>query len=1223
MIELPNTELWIQIKSRETGIFSDGEKTRFFAKIQDGAAKAGTDVEKHFALILESSTDKRSDQSFESLLTNCNEIACLNPEGELISLIADELGAPEIIAEGVASDLYKLVAAVAAENASVTYAYHRRISTTEIERRIIERLEAEDPSLIDEALRRGVLEPSDLVQPQQEPSFYEGVKVGPGHVAAGLVIERHADSEKVVQGLKRNPSSLISGPSGAGKSALLWLSVYQTVNAWRWFRIRPNSKSSDSASVVRFIQSRRPTSRSPIAIAFDEVDSASASLWNALSKEFRQIANVYLLGSIRNEDLNLVSSHADLGIYRIRLTEKLAESIWRKLQSRGKSSWGHWREPFELSKGLILEYTHLLTQGRRLSAVIGDQISIREQEGRTEELSIIRCCAEICSRGGEIEIKRLASLLTISPDRAAVVLRRLLDEHIVRENRPGVVGGLHQLRSLALREASHDGVVYIREESFWMGLKATSNESLSKPVRSFLSEIEDERLQNALIPLANTLALTSDVKTWCGILTGLALATIERNATDFVEQLLKQKLDRAFWSLAAMFVDPHIEVPDLPNQEHFRKIRNAVLEYRQSSRPDLRKDCLAILPSDRSFPSCSTIQDANELLTCFTPLAGCELLPIKIDFEFPTPDNASIEDISSLLSTARLINKEVATNLIEKLGGEGAILLSLSRQMPWLLPPRATLEGELRTVRTDWYLVSERFQLDPHGFTCKVCEILISLSPTSDFAASDAIDPALGTPITQGNYKPWSKKIPRDNLPPNARIEWNVAFNETVKTKANVNLLTTYAQRLAALIPKTKEILFEISEYWIGAKLTKPLDAIASDINAALAEANDLAYSEQEARTTTTHGPRSKDDRSGALVSSILGNLVPRLQKVSKDGSFKALASFAGQLSTDAKEMLESTIWRTVENPPLSDLQSLSTRLREICSVLQEMGYDHSERSIRKILKVSKKGGKGKRLAMAGRHCYSSANLRLKRRIDIIERDIRKQGCKAKCIAKPLNDKTSCYWPNVELAILVEISKIEEHGDNLMKCIQFASDRLKQDWPFVVAPIINSKVASALAMRNSTHFGPFPDIDFESQWSSILKIPIASRELLNAFDDTINSCIEFSSLIQCRNLEKLHKDEEKVVNQIVKSFENGMERLELANGTDDEPFLAEPIQLVIDSWSIVKREFELKNKNEKIFQSLCLDAKTPDSKWSQRHLISRTMIILLGCGLANLWLEEN
>lgn len=107
-------------------------------------------------------------------------VICSDPGDEIIALLLANLPVANVIAEGIASDLYKLVADASQENASLTFDKRRRISTTEVERRIFERLEAEDPSAIDGALLSGVVRPVDFITPVAEPGFYQGVKVTPG-----------------------------------------------------------------------------------------------------------------------------------------------------------------------------------------------------------------------------------------------------------------------------------------------------------------------------------------------------------------------------------------------------------------------------------------------------------------------------------------------------------------------------------------------------------------------------------------------------------------------------------------------------------------------------------------------------------------------------------------------------------------------------------------------------------------------------------------------------------------------------------------------------------------------------------------------------------------------------------------------------------------------------------------------------------------------------------
>ena len=201
---------------------------------------------------------------------------CTEPGEESVSLILAQLDTAEVIAEGIVSDLYRLVADASRENASLPFEKRRRISTTEVERRIFERLEAEDPSAIESAVASGSLEPVDFTTPVSEPGFYQGVKVKPGHVAAGLVLDRPDDTNKLVCTLKWRRNVLVSGPSGAGKSALMWLSASLLAGELRWYQITARAAVADADAIIRFVRARRPTETSRIGLVFDEVGSANS-----------------------------------------------------------------------------------------------------------------------------------------------------------------------------------------------------------------------------------------------------------------------------------------------------------------------------------------------------------------------------------------------------------------------------------------------------------------------------------------------------------------------------------------------------------------------------------------------------------------------------------------------------------------------------------------------------------------------------------------------------------------------------------------------------------------------------------------------------------------------------------------------------------------------------------------------------------------------------------
>ena len=258
-----------------------------------------------------------------------------SPEEEIVTLLTKSLKIAEIIAKGIASDLYNLVAHTSAENASVSYDQRRRISTTEVERQIFERLEAEDPSAINQAMSSGTLEPIDFQTPVNELSFYLGVKAVPGHVPAGLILPRPDEVMDITSSLKKQRYVLISGPSGAGKSALMWLSANALAYQFRWFQITAKATASDVDSIVRFVRARRPSPNSRIGLAVDDINSANSNLWDVLLDLLRGLPEVFVLGTVRTENIHLITNQSDTKFIQVSLDERLAERVWKKLTNEG------------------------------------------------------------------------------------------------------------------------------------------------------------------------------------------------------------------------------------------------------------------------------------------------------------------------------------------------------------------------------------------------------------------------------------------------------------------------------------------------------------------------------------------------------------------------------------------------------------------------------------------------------------------------------------------------------------------------------------------------------------------------------------------------------------------------------------------------------------------------------------------------------------------------
>jgi hypothetical protein len=1194
VIELDRGDLWLQIKSRFEGSFSGAELRNVADQVRTKAAALDDLPAVRARVILEQDVDGQELASLDDLFVDAPFVAVRvdAPQDAMVILFAERLDIAEITAENLVSDLYKLVAEVAQENARLSFQERRRITTTEVEKRIAGHLEAADPSAIDAALLSGALRPIDLHTPLTEPHFYEGVKVAPGHVAAGLVLPRPSETARAIEGLKVRRTVLLSGPSGAGKSALLWLTVSALAAEFRWFQVTAAALANDVQTIIRFLRARRPGPRSPIALAFDEVGVANSGLWDALMPELRSMPDVYCLGSIRQEDVTLIASRADTKFVSVHLDEALAEAVWRKLAETDLTHWVHWREPFEQSGGLMLEYVHILTQGRRLADVIAEQVHARELESREDELAIIRYSSVLCARGGEVHARALFDLVSIPDERASRALKRLLDEHLVRESRPGVLGGLHLLRSRALEEASHDGVVYSTETSFWRALSSTTRETLPHVLQSLLANNEGNH-ETPLRKLASILVESDRLDVWTAIFTGLGLATLDRAAAEFASILERRGVQRAQWSLAVMFSDPDIEIAEMPDHEAWQRMRAAVLEFRARSKNDLRAACAALLPHSARIPAFPGLMEANEMLSALVPIAGGEAVPLAMDEEIESSENRDVREIAEFLSMARLFDAALADRLATRLGGETHLLERFRDQTPWLGTPTIDPHGEHgRTVRADWFLLAEQYQDDAHETVCGICETLIGLSPRSDAAASNAVL-ASGEVVQLGSFVPISKNMPRKNLPAKARVAWNVAFKQIFLARFAGGSLTEYASEMASTVRETEKIFRSFSEKWIKSKAIPNRDALADEINGLTARINALSYVAPEKPSHSMAAPKKgtgANDTLGGLLTAVVGNLAPRMGKMPGDELGKATAAFAGGLSAQARDHSRSSIWRVVASPPSEELAALGARLYDVSCILHEMVAESSPVRIATWVAAAKKARMGNGIHAAAHLCRAAADRRLRDRLNNLEEDMRRRGWRARCRIRTIEDDPDTpFWPPNEIALLVELDSFERDAPALEAGLAVAREMIGYDYPYRVAPIVGGQVIGAFALQPSSELGALPDDLFAQRWLGAIEEPILATSVADTFDRAVAACVQVSSILAFRDPSDLQLEEARVLGEVIEDIQRNMAELDAAAARGSDEF-AWAAQFIETCWDRLGVEAEAARAGKPIDGALWEDA---------------------------------
>ncbi|MFJ5535506.1 hypothetical protein KV699_04700 [Vreelandella titanicae] len=1193
VIEAGGQEFWLQIKSRKDGTFSRNKVESVLAEVEAKAVASKSQTAIRCAVVLEQSCAGMAEVDIGQLSeeSSYQVFVCSFPGEESVALITDKLGVAKIIAEGLVSDLYRLVAEASQANASLPFERRRKISTTEVERRIFERLEAEDPSAIERALAEGMLEPVDFTDSLSEPAFYQGVKAKPGHVAAGLVIQRPGDTQVVVDALKKNRQILLSGPSGAGKSALLWLSVNSLAGEICWYQVTYRAGVADAAAIISFVRARRPSEKLPLGLVMDELGTANSDLWDVLTRELKGYPFVYFIGSIRQEDVVLVTNQVDTEIISVNLDENLAEGVWRKLRSDNETSWEHWREPFEQAEGLMLEYVHLLTQGKRLSAVVEEQVRLRRLAKRDDELAIIRGASLLFTYGAEVRTKELCTVLHIDPADASRALARLIDEHLIRESRPGVLGGLHALRSHALSKASHDEAVYLADDSLWKGLAAVTHETMPGVIQSLLRACSAEQEATVLQKLAGILADNLDVDDWVSILTGLGLATLERYVVIFIEILGQHGVQRGQWSLASMFgCDAQIDIPDLSEFEHWQTLRNAILAFRALSKPDLRNACMDYLPESSAIPASQNLEQANRLFSCLVPICGGEPIQVKVTPDVVDDEEHDIRQVASLLSTAYLIEPTLAEQLAQALGGEQVLYDWFRAQTPWVESPVVDSEGEHgRTVRSDWYHVAEQEQSEPHETVCSICETLIALSPGADAAAADALNP-LGQPIVVCGYRPWSKNMPRQNIAAKTRVAWNVAFRQIMFARSVSISLTEYTQQMAGLVTRTEKTLRSFTEKWIRGKRIGNADALAVEINNINHQVNALTYAIPTKPAPVMVLPAKGgdgDDSLGALLTGILGNLVRRLGKIPSDENAKGAAMFAGSLAAQAHGQRQSDIWRTHPAPPLRELKTIEERLNDLACILHEMAYDSGNTSIEGIVKSARKGAPGKAITAAARRCSILAEQRLNRHFQTLERKLKSKGWNAKCWVRSLDEPDSVHWPAKDVAITVEIEDLETDATYIEDSLDLGQQYFGDAWRFRVVPVINGIVLAPLALAPSLPV-PLPDLSFSDEWKKSITHPFFNSETVAAFDDALAACIQLSGIMACRDLDNLHPDENRVFSKAIEVFKSS--RVVVTNVAEevDSEYVEWACDRLDQAWNQIVEEFDERKAGRIVKEPLCM-----------------------------------
>ncbi|MFE4599862.1 hypothetical protein ACFRKE_03315 [Kitasatospora indigofera] len=937
--------------------------------------------------------------------------------------VVQRLGLLPAAAEAVVLALRSAVAGHADANAERGLSDAAGLSRTGIERIVTEVAETIDHASLEEALAAGICEVVDFDRPLQSAGFYEGIEVQPGHIAAGLPAPRPTLTGQVAEAVGRGQSVIVTGPSGVGKSTVMWTAAYATRHVL-WYRIK-RLRAEDTAALVRLAKALKPSSRSPVGFVVDGIGIGAAEAWDVLHRELAPIPGVLLLGSVRSEDLLPLRSRAECTQVVVALDEEVAEQIHAGLSASGATAAPHWREAYEAAGGLTLEFTHLLTRGRRLAEVLSEQVEKRVVEGRHTEIEILAMVSVAHRWGADLPVRVLQQQLGIVDGDFRVALSRLADEHLVHE-RMGRLSGLHQLRSGRLAEAVHAVPPPLLDETVVAVMQILADAQLQPFVAGVLTEYPDLDsvvLDQIVVELGRR--ATTGVVT--GVLQALRLVDVTRSADDwaliFDRHQVVPALRRTTLQFALLDGDPlSLWGPE---------IASAMAEIRASGSPlrDALANRLGATVLGSLLAQCEDLSEAQRLLTVLAK-SEMDLVDVPVtasDLPFGRLLAASsVESLGDILVSARSVSVALAEGLLELAGGEESMLISLKAHSPWVTEV-SVVERDGKPVAYARLLhVSDQAQPDPEQSVRAFGRVLLRCLPRCESVDVQALLPG-GLPMTFGESTSGISLLLRENDRSPGQVAWIRTQALIGAAAAGTTDWTTRAAAAFAMLPVLHRYLTNLTRIWCLGR-GRPQDA--AELRAMQAALQDWASSltlpaDNAFLSTLPVGdavPGGGVDHLQHLVDGIANNLTRRLPDPQ---NYRALTGYVrDDLRGLALRVRDEERWHLIGQEPPGVLDELAVILTDLYAVLAELAW--GTLGPKPLTAEARSGPSAQALARTADLARRTANARRDTIPPKIQTDAKALGLGVHLYTRPVFDADPAEWPAIEVAVGAELSDLAQ-----------------------------------------------------------------------------------------------------------------------------------------------------------------------------------------------------
>ena len=307
------------------------------------------------------------------------------------------------------------------------------------------------------AVQNGWLEKLSFTADARADDYYEGTNARPGHIEAGLDVERNQWLEEIKKILEVTGTCIIRTASGQGKSTLLYRYAFQNYQPETTFIVKNLSDETMVGSLKKAILAKK-TLGLPILVLIDNV-SADLRYWYRLVGELAEYKIKFIV-TIREEDWFRYSGGVTGFRWKI-LTPELtlgeARKIYAEFKEKGKIAAGvtSAEQSFEQvsDRKLLLEFTYLITHGQMLSERLREQIQrMQEMKEDKAKLHILRLVSVAQIYQSKIATESLINNVEFSDD-PDLTLESLRKEYLLF-NEDGCEG-LHLVRSQHLAEILH------------------------------------------------------------------------------------------------------------------------------------------------------------------------------------------------------------------------------------------------------------------------------------------------------------------------------------------------------------------------------------------------------------------------------------------------------------------------------------------------------------------------------------------------------------------------------------------------------------------------------------------------------------------------------------------------------------------------------------------------------------------------------------------------